>query len=226
MELGNQQSRIKAARRYARAAFSFERALRSCAYAPPGSRPRIRTDLKPADPTRRVFLLLLSGVVSCCCCLSRQCCSRSARAAENLTAHRFSHLLSRSRGILLITQKLRVRGCPRSKVSTRAGLQRSIQNDVSRNQRWRTVHWRQSADTSSPRIRRAPAAFPESWKAARNTSMLRVSRADGAGVRIDVARGGIVIALRVVRRASVTALTMSAFRGKADQGRLLLDFRQ
>ena len=33
--------------------------------------------------------------------------------AENLAAHRFSHLLSRSRGILLISQKLRVRGRPR-----------------------------------------------------------------------------------------------------------------
>jgi len=62
--------------------------------------------LKPADSTRWVFLLLLSGAVSCCCCccLSRRCCSWSARAAENLAAHRCSHLLSRSRGILLIAK--------------------------------------------------------------------------------------------------------------------------
>ena len=78
------------------------------------------TDLKPAASARWVFLLLLSGAVSCCCCLSRRCCSRSAREAENLAAHRRSHLLSRSRGILLITQKLRAR--PRSEASTRAGL--------------------------------------------------------------------------------------------------------
>ena len=70
------------------------------------------TDLKPAASARRVSLLLLSGAVSCCC-LSRRCCCRRARAAENLAAHRCSHLLSRSRGILLISQKLRVRGRPR-----------------------------------------------------------------------------------------------------------------
>src|ERR1700733_7272043 len=63
---------------------------------------------RSADSTRRVFLLLLSGAVSCCCCcsccLSRRCCSRSARAAEILAAHRCSHLLSRSSGILLTTK--------------------------------------------------------------------------------------------------------------------------
>jgi hypothetical protein len=69
------------------------------------------TDLKPATSARRGFLLLLSGAVSCCC-LSRRCCSRRARAASNLAAHRCSHLLSRSRGILLITQKLRARAPP------------------------------------------------------------------------------------------------------------------
>src|ERR1700722_4851388 len=88
------------------------------------------TDLNPAASARRIFLLLLSGAVSCCCCLSRRCCSRSARAASNLAAHRRSHLLSRSRGILLITQKLRVSGRPPSKASTRASLQRSILNCI------------------------------------------------------------------------------------------------
>jgi hypothetical protein len=81
-------------------------------------------DLKAADLTRRVFLLLSSGAVSCCC-LSRRCCFRSAREAENLAAHRCSHLLSRSRGILLITQKLRARDRPRSKASTRTSPERS-----------------------------------------------------------------------------------------------------
>jgi hypothetical protein len=82
------------------------------------------TDLKPAASARRVFLLLLSGAVSCCC-LSRRCCSRSARAASNLAAHRCSHLLSRSRGILLITGTPGFEVAPGSKVSTRAGLKRS-----------------------------------------------------------------------------------------------------
>lgn len=45
----------------------------------------------------------MSGAVSCCC-LSWRCCSRSVRAASNRAAHRCSHLLSRSRGILLITK--------------------------------------------------------------------------------------------------------------------------
>jgi hypothetical protein len=42
------------------------------------------------------------------------------------------------------------RSRPRSKASTRAGLQRSIQNGVSRNQRWRTVHWRRSPGPRRP----------------------------------------------------------------------------
>jgi len=61
----------------------------------------LREDLKPGQPTCRAFLLLLPGAAICWHCCSSWC-SWGTRA--NLAAQRCSNLLSRSRGIMLITK--------------------------------------------------------------------------------------------------------------------------
>jgi NAD(P)-dependent dehydrogenase (short-subunit alcohol dehydrogenase family) len=125
--------------------------------------------LKPADSTRRVSVLLLSGAVSCCC-PSRRCCSRSARAAENLAAHRCSHLLSRSRGIRLTTKAPGFAVTPRV-IGLNACGPLKVQSEgiklfwqVTRTQRWRPVRWARIGRHVRPQIPDSPAAFLESWE--------------------------------------------------------------